>query len=278
VSLSWRDRLYVVLTPRRVVLVRLGKGVGTRVVAKEILACPEPAGEGAPLWQPALAALQAALPHRQWKHAEVRAILSNHFVHYLLVPWQEKVSGDEEQLALVRYSFSEVYGDAMDDWDLLWSEGRPPAPSLACAVDRRLVAGLREICAAAGLPLASIQPYLTAAFNHWCRELDGQRDWFLLAEEGRLCLAWFQEGEWAGVHCQQVGVDWGRELPQILERALLLAGRDHPPERLCITAPDKAPGDMALAEGWSGSLFKLPPCPGFAPAEDRAYAMAMNAA
>lgn len=276
-SLSWRERVHVGLTPRQVTLARLARSFAPRVVAKEMVACPEPAEAGAPLWQPALAALQLALSHRQWKHAEVRIILSNHFVHYLLIPWQEKVSGAEEQLALARHSFSEVYGDAVDEWDLLWSEGHPPAPSLACAVDRRLLAGLRETCAANRLPLTSIQPYFAVAFNRWRRELDGERDWFLLAEEGRLCLAWFQGGDWAGLHCQQVSAGWGRELPQILERALLLAGRDHPPERLCISAPEQAPGDVALAEGWSGSLLKLPPCPGLTPAESGAYAMALNA-
>lgn len=274
-SLSWRDRLHIILSPRRIILVRLGKGLSPRVVAREIVACPE-AAEGAPPWQPALDALGRTLAERKWKHAEARAILSNHFVHYLLVPWQEKLSGEEEQQALVRYSFGEVYGDAADDWDFLWSEGRPPAPSLACAVDRRLLAGLREACRTAGLPLTSIRPYLMAAFNRWRRELDGQRDWFLLAEEGRLCLAWFQDEDWAGLHCQSVGEGWGEELPQFLDRALLLSGRDRAPERLAIAAPEKPAADMALAEGWSGRLLKLPAVPGFDPARDAAYAMALN--
>ncbi|MBS1190544.1 MAG: hypothetical protein H6R10_2336 [Rhodocyclaceae bacterium] len=275
-SLSWRDRLHVVLAPRRVILVRLARGLADRVVAKEIVACP-PAQAGEPPWRPALAALETILPRRPWKNAEVRAILSNHFVHYLVVPWQEKVTGEEEQAALVRYSFAEVYGEAVEGWEILWNEGRPPAPLLACAADRRLLAGLREICAGAGLPLVAIQPYLMAAFNRWRRELDGRRDWFLLAEEGRLCLAWFQEDDWAGVNCRQVGQGWGQELPQILDRALLLAGRDSPPERLCIAAPETPAGEMALADGWSGSVLKLPARPGFAPAEDAAYAMALNA-
>ncbi|MGE5493185.1 MAG: hypothetical protein ACM31P_18090 [Actinomycetota bacterium] len=276
-SLSWRDRLHAVLTPRRVVLVRLAKGFGDRVVGKESLACPEPAPGEAP-WQPALATLAGALPGRQWKHAELRAILSNHFAHYLLIPWQEKLSGEDDLLALVRHRFTEVYGDAADDWEILWSEGKPPAPYLACAVDRRLLVGLRDASSAAGLPLTSIRPYLLAAFNRWRRELDGRKDWFLLAEEGRLCLAWFREGEWAGVHCQSVGDGWGGELPQILDRALLLAGRDAPPERLCIAAPEQSPGEMALADGWSGSLLKLPAVPGFSTADDAPYAMALNAA
>lgn len=275
-SLSWRDRLRVVLSPSRVVLVRLGKGPGQRVSEKAIIPC-EPAPPGAPPWEPALAALAAEISRPAWRKAAVRVVLSNHFVHYLLVPWQEKVSGDEEQQALVRYRFTEVYGEAAGDWEVRWSEGRPPAPTLACAADPRLLAGLQALFEGLGMPVDAIAPYLMAAFNRWRRVVDGQRDWFLLAEPERLCLAWFRDDEWAGLQCQQIGEGWGRELPRILERTLLLAGQEAAPGRICIAAPETPAADLVLAEGWSGSLLNLPATPGFTPARDGAYAMAMNA-
>jgi len=275
VSLSWRDRLRVVLAPRRVILVRLGKGPGNRVSERKILAC-EPAPPGAPPWEPALAALAGELAGPAWRRSAARVILSNHFVHYLLVPWQEKVAGDEEQEALVRHRFTEVYGEAAADWELRWDEGRPPAPSLASAVDRRLLAGLQALFESLGMPIDAIEPYLMAAFNRWRRTMDGRQDWFLLAEPGRLCLAWFRDEAWAGLQCQQVGEDWGRELPRILERTLLLAGPEAAPGQVCIAAPETPAGKLTLAEGWSGNLLKLPDSPGFLAARDGDYAMAMN--
>lgn len=273
----WRDRIQIVLCPQRVILVRLGRGLHLKVLDKAVVPCGESAG-GVPSWQPALAVLQQALAGPQWRHAEARVILSNHFVHYLLIDWDESLTGDEEQLALVRYRFAQTYGDAAGAWDYRWNEGHPPAPCLACAVDHGLFAGLRELFADAGLHLrlGGVQPYLMAAFNHWRHELDSERDWLLLAEPGRLCLAWFKADEWAGLHSQQVSRGWGQELPQILDRTLLLAGLSQAPERLCIHAPEASEAGLVLGEGWAGSLLRLQPCPGFVPIKDAAYAMAMN--
>lgn len=274
----WRDRIQIVLCPSRVIFVRLGRGLNLRVVDKLILPGADSPAAGAPAWQPALDALRLGLAEKQWRNAEARVVLSNHFAHYLMVDWDVKLTGAEEQLAMVRYSFAQTYGETAEDWDFRWNEGRPPAPCLACGVDRGLLDGLREVISTVGqgLPLIGVQPYLMAAFNHWRRNLDGERDWFLLSEAGRLCLAWFKAEEWAGVHSQQAGADWGRELPRILERTLLLTGLTGVPARLCIHAPETPEMGIVLAEGWSGSLLRLQACPGFVPANDAAYAMAMN--
>lgn len=272
----WRDRIQIVLCPQRVILVRLGRGLHLKVVDKTILPCGE--GAGLPPWQPALAALQLALAGPQWRRAEARVILSNHFVRYQVIDWDESLTGYEEQLALVRYRFTQTYGETAAAWDYRWNEGRPPAPCLACAIDHGLFAGVRELFTDAGLhlSLAGMQPYLMAAFNHWRHELDGQHGWFVLAEPERLCLAWFKTDEWAGLHSQQIDQGWGHDLPQILERALLLAGMTQAPARLCIHAPETSEAGINLGEGWSGSLLRLEPCPGFVPTKDTAYAMAMN--
>lgn len=274
----WRDRLHVVLCPTRLILVRFGRGLRPSVAARAVVGCDVDTFPGTAAWVPALAALEQLLAERQWQHAEVRVILSNHFVHYLMVDWDAKLTGAEEQLAMVRYSFSQVFGDAAGGWDFRWHEGRPPAPCLAGAIDHGLLAGLRELFTSGGrhLHLGGVQPYLMTAFNHWRREIDPERDWFLLAEPGRLCLAWFRDGEWAGLHSQQTDANWGRDLPQILARALLQAGVTDRPARLAIHAPEAPEGSLVLAEEWSGSLLRLPPSPGFEPANDAVYAMAMN--
>lgn len=271
----WRDRVHIVLCPQRVILVRFGRGLHPRVADKAIVPCGDGGGSA---WQPALAALQQALAGPQWHNAEALVVLSNHFVHYLMIDWDDSLSAYEEQLAMVRYSFAQTYGDAAEGWDYRWNEGRPPAACLACAIDHGLYAGLTELFTDAGLHLrlAGLQPYLMAAFNHWRHELDGQRDWFLLAEPGRLCLVWFKADEWAGLSSQQIDAGWGSDLPQILERAQLLAGMSRAPERLCIHAPESSEAGLALDEGWNGSVLRPRPCPGFVPAKDAAYAMAMN--
>lgn len=273
-SPSWRERLDIVLCPQRVILLRFGRGLSRRVSDRAILDCE--GAEGGPGWQPALDALRRALAEARWQKAEARVVLSNHFVHYLVIPWDEKLSAGEEQLAMVRYSFAQVYGEAAGGWDFRWDPGRPPAPCLACGIERGLLAGLDQALAEQGLRLASVQPYLMAAFNRWRGELDGEQDWFLLTEPGRLCLAWFRANAWAGVHSQQVDAGWGEALPQILDRARLLAGMTGAPPRLCIAAAEAA-AELKLGEGWSGALLRPPPLPGLGPAAEAGYAMALHA-
>lgn len=276
-SPSWRDRVHIALTPGRVILIRFGRGLHRQVRDKAIVPCAEPAA-GEPPWQPAVIALQQALATPRWRQGEARVILSNHFVRYQMIDWDASLTGYEEQLALVRYRFTQTFGDEAAAWDYRWNEGRPPAPCLVCAIDHALYLALRELFTDAGLhlPLTALQPYLMAAFNHWRHELDGARDWFVLAEPERLCLAWFATDEWAGLHSQQVGAEWARDLPLILERAQLLAGLTRSPERLCIHAPETPEIAIAPSEGWATRLLRLEACPGFTPGLDAAYAMAMN--
>lgn len=273
-SPSWRERVLAALTPRRVLLLRQGRGLAPRLTAREQRECA-PADPGMPPWQPAVLALRTALNEPAWQNAELRLVLSNHFVHYLMVPWSTQLTKAAEQAALVRHHFSQVFGTAADSWEMRWSEGKPPAPCLACGVDKTLLAALRELAAdpARRLRLGAVQPYLMAAYNRWRRQLDGRQDWLLLAEEGRICLGWFEDKDWAGVFCQQVGGDWENELPGLLERALLLAGREQAPRRLSIEAPGLPAERLALAEGWSGSLLKTRRLA----TADSAYAMALAA-
>lgn len=263
--------MHIVLTPNRVILVRFARGLRPRVVDQAIVNCAPGAPPEAAAWAPALATLQQQLSGRQWRDAEVHFILSNHFVRYLMVAWDEKLRAGDEQLAMARYAFSEVYGDAADDWELRWQEGLPPAPCLASGVDRGLLAGLRELFVDAGrrLRLGGVRPYLVTAFNRWRREIDGRGDWFLLAEPGRLCLAWFRHNEWLGLHSQQAGADWWRELPQTLERVRLQSGQGEGPARLCIHAPGVEEAGLAPGPGWSARLLRLP-------AGEAGYAMAMS--
>jgi len=46
------------------------------------------------------------------------------------------------------------------------------------------------------LHLRSIQPYLMAAFNHLRKHFKDASAWFLLAEQGKLCISLFDRGEW----------------------------------------------------------------------------------
>ncbi len=267
-SLSWRDRVRVVLRPDRVILVRLARGMRPRVSAKEILACT---ADG---WQPALAALAGALKGAHWRRADATVILSNHFVRYLLVPWSDQLVTDEERAAWVRHTFAEVHGADAAQWEFRWSEEGPGHPQVASAVEQALLAGIREVFKGSTLRLCSLQPYAMSAFNHWRRAMHGQERFFLLAEPGRLCLASLGHDQWRSFRSWRLGEAWQDELPCFLERELLLGEAGEARPQVFLHLPE-APGFSLPAGAWSAHSLKLAPLPGFSPVGDAAYAMAL---
>lgn len=255
----WRDRLEIVLTPQQLRLQRLAPAWrGGRPLAGETMACGGGIAEGEdePAWGPALAALRDALQDRRWAATAGTVILSNHFVRYLTLPWDEQLVTAEEQQAMVRHAFGQAYGAAADSWVFRWDAPPPPAPCLASAVDAPLLHGLRELFAAAALPLASVQPQLMAAFNASRRQMrDGTNCWFLVEEAGRLCLAWFHDNAVGSLYSQRVGPDWVAELPGVLERAMLLASADSAPGPVYLHLATAREVAAELPAGWSLHLL-----------------------
>jgi hypothetical protein len=177
-------------------------------------------------WSGALKTLTTALPFFARHNMKVTVILSNHFVHYLLVPWCDKLGGEKEEMAYARHCFGEVYGHAADAWELRLSPDKAGAPALASAVDNRLLDELRGLLATAGVNIKSIQPHLMAAHNICHANLQGRNAWLALLEPGNLCLAMLQQGQWTWMRKLHIGDVWHEELPAILEREECLAGAE----------------------------------------------------
>ena len=270
----WRDQLNIVLRPDRVVLVRLGRGLRPRVVDKQILVCA-PAAAGEPPWAHALATLKSLL-EAQKTGADARLVLSNHFVRYTVVPWSDELSNEEEQAAFVRHRYTQVYGDAANDWEMLLSKGSAGVPRLASAIDRTLLDAARGIFAGSKIRLRSLQPYLMAAFNQWRREFDDGGAWLALAEPGRLCLALLHQGQWHSVRTRHIGPALAAELPLILDQERLLSGLPDAPAKVFLHVPEDPAFALGPRSGWSVRPLKLEPRPGFAPAIDAPYSMAMS--
>jgi len=155
----------------------------------------------------------------------VTVVLSNRLVRYAVVPFDAQVSGAEEELALARYHFVRVHGERAKSWELRLDEAPPGAPRLASAIDAGLPAAIRAAFAGSGARLASIQPYLMAAFNRSRRALARESAWLALAEGGRACLALATREGWQYV--QSVRVE-GETIAQVLEREALRIGAPAP--------------------------------------------------
>jgi hypothetical protein len=249
VSPSWRDRLRVGLCPERLVLAGYRRGLRPRLARKEIVALPPPAGADAAPWRGAVEALRGALAAGAPRPIEVSVILSNHFVHYAVLPWSKALESAEDWRALARHRFAAAHGPAAADWELRLSHGAPRGARVACAVSAELLAALAEAVAAAGARLAAVQPHLMAAFNRVRRRL-GASCWLAVEEPGRLVLALISDGEWRAIRSRRVEGDWRAQESELLEReAALLALPEPRPPLVVPAAGAPAEREWAMALG-----------------------------
>lgn len=245
-SLLWLDRLQIGLTPRRVEIARLRRGLRTASVESESERDFEPVAEpGQAPWSAALAALEALLAEQPAGRAEVRIVLSNHFAHYLVFPWEAALTDPVEVAAAAEQQYERVYGEVAQTWDIRVSQPAWGEPGIACAIDRGLVAGIREkVGAAAGgaLRLTSIEPLLMVVFNALRDRLDGDGA-LVVAEDACACIASFRAQRWHKVMSRH-----GRSLnlARVIGQELALATADQAPSRLdlvdvgadCLWTPD----------------------------------------
>jgi hypothetical protein len=232
VSPLWPDRLQIGLAPRRVEIARLRRRLRATTVESESERDFEPSTEaGQSPWSGALAALEVLLAEQPAGRAEVRVVLSNHFAHYLALPWEAALSDPAEVTAAAEQQFEHVYGEAAQGWDIRLCQPAWGEPGIACAVDRGLVAGIREKVGDAGggsLRLASIEPLLMVAYNAVCERLDGDGA-LVVAEDSCACIATFRGRRWHKVLSRH-----GRSLalPRVISQELALATADAAPSRI----------------------------------------------
>lgn len=273
----WRDQLRVVLTPRQVVVLRLRAGVRRRVSSQHVIDC-DPAQAGEASWHNALAVLQTALTEMGKNKADVFVMLSNHFVRYALIPHSNDMVTEEEQDALVRHSFTRLYGEGAGQWQFrLNHHADRNGIRLSCAVDRELPESLRALVQSCGFRLRSIQPLFTAAFNQWRHRL---RDsvWFVVVERGRLCFAELRHKRWHTIKSINISDDWLRDLAELLHRETFLMNADEPQAvkmPVFIYAPGYADLKTPHINGHSVELLPSIRRRGATQANATAYAMAM---
>ena len=266
----WRDRIGVEISPQRVAWVRMTRGLLPEVVDRGLENVSPQAD--APVWQAALARLKQMMGGEEWKNAELTVVLSNHFVRYDCLPWNEAVKNEEEHLALARHRLAQVHGAAAQTWALRLSPAGKGAARLVAAVDEALLETIKLATTEAKLKLHSIQPYLMASFNRYAKDLAQGDGWFVAAESGRFALARFRGGLWQ--HIQLRGGDGMGALHDWLERENLAGGG----EAFCREVFLFAPGlerEAALPD-YQLHRLELPACRGYSPITDVQHAIAMS--
>lgn len=222
VSLSWPKRICAALFADRVAWAARARGPRRRALAQGVAAA---AGLDVDTpWRAATRTLAAVLDANAGARSELVVLLSGQFVRPLLVPWPAEVADDTEGAALAAHHFGRVFGDDPSSWEIAFDRDADGPARLACAVERGLLAALRQIATGARVRLISVEPLLVSAFNRWGRRIGRGPTLFFVAEAGRYCAATFRGGAWQALRCGRLaGIDAG-SLREALEREAALAG------------------------------------------------------
>jgi len=196
-------------------------------------------------WAAPLEALRTALAGHKGTAA---VVLADQFVRYALLGYNETLKTPEQWQALAAHRFGTLHGPRAAEWQVNITETAPMGPRIACAVDRALITRLADIFASAGLHLASVQPFLVAAFNRIRKSVGNGSCWIVVEEPGRLTLALIQRGMWLAIRGRRVEKGWKSVLPEILERESAFLGLSQPVTRVIVCA--QGDFDTEMYQAW----------------------------
>ncbi len=265
----WRDHLRIGVCPDRLILTGYRRGLRPAIAVRRII--PVESSPDAAHWQAAVDSLPSALALTKRGKTEITVILSNHFVRYALLPWNATLKTEAEWLALARHRLASVHGRAADDWSLRISQTARQGPRLVSAADKALLDALGARIAEGGARLASVQPYLMAAFNRLRPRVGNESCWLVIVEPGRLTLALIEHGAWRAIRSRRIDAGWPTTLPEILERESAVLALEQPCTQVIVYTQEAFDAnthgafrvrDLTLAAG--------------SPSSDRTLAMALG--
>lgn len=232
-SLPWRDEVGVCLSPSRLVLVRLRRGLRPRVVEEASHSFAE-----APLadWRPAVAALVERLGQPEWSGAGLRIAVADQWVRQSVVPAAPGLDRESEKLVYARHWLGQTYGDLGEDWQVTVGEGLPGRPFVAAALPVALFNALREAAAGAGVALLSVTPQLLATYDRWRHRLPAS-GWLVSLHDDYLAAARLAPHGWDRIHAVRCGADVPAELRRLAVLDRLATGNEEVPSLLVDAAP-----------------------------------------
>ncbi len=241
----WRDEIRVDLAPGRLELVRKGKGWQRRFPLRRETTLPEPSDSQD--WRPALEALAEQLSAAEWRNAELAVQLSNHFVRYAVIGWDDALRNEAEVLAYARHQLHAVYGEAAHAWEVCLSDAFPGEQRVLAAIDLELMSSLRALAQRFTLRLASVEPLLSAVVDAHFKRFAETAFYLAVVEPSRVCFGRAGEGGWTSVHNVRA-VDPEGTVAVLLRQELLQDPGGSRRVYICGTALRAL--DRTLLDGW----------------------------
>lgn len=274
VSLSLTDYYCASIAPGSAALLLMRRGWHP-IVLKKSCASGVAKAEGSP-WQVELGLLEGLLSEAR-RGLPLNIVISNHYMRYRLIPAPPLSMSGADMQALMQHCFREIYGDAVDNWQIRANPLPDGGDVVACAVDKALMEGLKVAAGKAGLKLVSAQPYFMNGYNATCRLIDSAAACFVQVEPGRMILGIMSNKNWLGLRAVTASPQWQEELPTHIAREILLAGWEDTNPTVFLHAPEASQSvtreDTRL---WKMIHTFTRPIAGYSPQHDVSYAMALS--
>ena len=202
-----------------------------------------------PVWQRAISQLDSMLALIQAKpKAKLQITLASDFVRYLALPPQPALMTSTEKMAYALAAYREIYGTAVDGWEIKLCDTPAHRSTIAVAVDKHLLETIRQIALKYQLKLATVQPYLMCVFNGLSSQITHKSGYLIIVEFNRLLLLNLHEGYCHNVRTYPLGNDWQAELKNVMMRESLLSGSSH--AEILVYAPTQKNIPLNTINGW----------------------------
>jgi hypothetical protein len=241
----------VALASDSVAIIHRARGIGNADVSQQHAACAPQAGE--PLWFAATYQLDQLLTAFKLKsNTQLNITLASSFVRYLALPPQQVRMSSAEKFAYATAAYREIYGVAVNDWQIQLDDASPSQTTIVAAVDKRLLATLSQVAQNHQLKLKCIQPYLMVAFNGLHQQINTLNGFLVIVESDRLLLVFVKQGRCQHLRVHLVAEDWQLELKRLMMRESLLdeASNDLDTKEISIYAPTHSNIALNAIPGW----------------------------
>lgn len=273
----WRNRICLAISPERISLVKLGRGLKPKLLAKYDEAI-SPASNSQPVkqpsWQAVLEKLTVILAQPELQHSDVDIVLSNRLVRYAVIPSNVQLKKYAEQEAFARHVLTHTYGSIIGQWQLRIQRGKAGLPWLVSAVDQALLDGLNQSCTSNKLKLRSVTPYLMPVFNRYRKALKFDPSWLVINEPGYSPFA-LLSGR-VIVTISGASHDSINELNVMLDRENLVCTLPEPCKKVYLHAPVAGSLSVSAKAGYEYIKLESAVPEGFPPLTEGLYAMAMS--
>lgn len=197
-------------------------------------------------WEDLPAQLRPLLDEARCNSRPLSIVITDQWARLFVVTPARNTSSLQDCKAAAAMRFQVLYGQSSSGWQIS-AHWQARDPFLACAVPTKLLTALHTLAVSQRMHVVSVVPHFVAAWNRWCRKLNGTT-WFGVVEDKWLSMAAISHGQLRALRTLALPRNAWRDpqwLPAELSRLALIIDSPMPPIlQVCGAIPDW-PADAA---------------------------------